>query len=151
MEPILKVEDINVYYGSIHAIKGVSFEVNQGEIVTLIGANGAGKSTTLNTVAGLLHSKTGSITFLGENLGHLPCHKTVSKGLALVPEGRRVFLQMSVQENLEMGAYTKPGSGVAADLDHIYELFPRLEGAAAADRRHPSPAANSKCWPWVGP
>ena len=127
MEPILKVEDINVYYGSIHAIKGVSFEVNQGEIVTLIGANGAGKSTTLNTVAGLLHSKSGSITFLGENLGHLPCHKTVSKGLALVPEGRRVFLQMSVQENLEMGAYTKPGSGVAADLDHIYELFPRLK------------------------
>ena len=102
MEPILKVDNINVYYGSIHAIKGVSFEVNQGEIVTLIGANGAGKSTTLNTVAGLLHSKTGSITFLGENLGHLPCHKTVSKGLALVPEGRRVFLQMSVQENLEI-------------------------------------------------
>ena len=127
MEPILKVDNINVYYGSIHAIKGVSFEVNQGEIVTLIGSNGAGKSTTLNTVAGLLHSKTGSITFLGENLGHLPCHKTVSKGLALVPEGRRVFLQMSVQENLEMGAYTKPGSGVAADLEHVYELFPRLK------------------------
>ena len=127
MEPILKVDNINVYYGSIHAIKGVSFEVNQGEIVTLIGANGAGKSTTLNTVAGLLHSKTGSITFLGENLGHLPCHKTVSKGLALVPEGRRVFLQMSVQENLEMGAYTQPGSGVAADLEHVYELFPRLK------------------------
>ena len=127
MEPILKVDNINVYYGSIHAIKGVSFEVNQGEIVTLIGANGAGKSTTLNTVAGLLHSKTGSITFLGENLGHLPCHKTVSKGLALVPEGRRVFLQMTVQENLEMGAYTKPGSGVEADLEHVYELFPRLK------------------------
>ena len=127
MEPILKVDNINVYYGSIHAIKGVSFEVNQGEIVTLIGANGAGKSTTLNTVAGLLHSKTGSITFLGENLGHLPCHKTVSKGLALVPEGRRVILQMTVQENLEMGAYTKPGSGVEADLEHVYELFPRLK------------------------
>ena len=127
MEPILKVDDINVYYGSIHAIKGVSFEVQEGEIVTLIGANGAGKSTTLNTVAGLLHSKTGSITFLGENLGHLPCHKTVSKGLALVPEGRRVFLQMTVQENLEMGAYTKPGSGVEADLEHVYELFPRLK------------------------
>ncbi len=127
MESILKVDNINVYYGSIHAIKGVSFEVNQGEIVTLIGANGAGKSTTLNTVAGLLHSKTGSITFLGENLGHLPCHKTVSKGLALVPEGRRVFLQMTVQENLEMGAYTKPGSGVEADLEHVYELFPRLK------------------------
>ena len=127
MEPILKVDNINVYYGSIHAIKGISFEVNEGEIVTLIGANGAGKSTTLNTVAGLLHSKTGSITFLGENLGHLPCHKTVSKGLALVPEGRRVFLQMTVQENLEMGAYTKPGSGVEADLEHVYELFPRLK------------------------
>ena len=106
MESILKVEDINVYYGSIHAIKGVSFEVNEGEIVTLIGANGAGKSTTLNTISGLLHSKTGSISFMGENLGKFPCHKIVSKGLALVPEGRRVFLQMTVQENLEMGAYT---------------------------------------------
>ena len=127
MSSVLQVENINVYYGSIHAIKGVSFEVNQGEIVTLIGANGAGKSTTLNTVAGLLHSKTGSITFLGENLGHLPCHKTVSKGLALVPEGRRVFLQMTVQENLEMGAYTKPGSGEEADLEHVYELYPRLK------------------------
>ena len=85
MDTILKVEDINVYYGSIHAIKGVSFEVNQGEIVTLIGANGAGKSTTLNTISGLLHSKTGNITFLGESLVKTPCHKVVSKGLALVP------------------------------------------------------------------
>ena len=127
MEPILKVDNINVYYGSIHAIKGVSFEVNQGDIVTLIGANGAGKSTTLNTVAGLLHSKTGSITFLGENLGHLPCHKTVSKGLALVPEGRRVFLQMTVQENLEMGAYTQLKSTIAPGLERVYEQFPRLK------------------------
>ena len=124
---ILKVDDINVYYGSIHAIKGVSFEVNQGEVVTLIGANGAGKSTTLNTIAGLLRSKTGSITFLGESLAHVPCHKTVSKGLALVPEGRRVFLQMSVQENLEMGAYTQGSSVNAADLEQIFELFPRLK------------------------
>ena len=127
MEAILKVEDINVYYGSIHAIKGVSFEVNEGEIVTLIGANGAGKSTTLNTISGLLHSKTGSITFMGENLGKIPCHKIVSKGLALVPEGRRVFLQMTVQENLEMGAYTQPGSGVSKDLEMVYDLFPRLK------------------------
>ena len=82
MDPILKVEDINVYYGSIHAIKGISFEVNQGEIVTLIGANGAGKSTTLNTIAGLLHSKSGSVTFMGENLAKVPSHKIVSKGLA---------------------------------------------------------------------
>ena len=127
METILKVDGINVYYGSIHAIKGISFEVNKGEIVTLIGANGAGKSTTLNTVSGLLHSRTGSVTFMGENLGRIPCHKIVSKGLALVPEGRRVFLQMSVQENLEMGAFTKPNSGVAADLDMVYALFPRLK------------------------
>ena len=125
MEAILKVEDINVYYGSIHAIKGVSFEVNEGEIVTLIGANGAGKSTTLNTISGLLHSKTGSITFMGENLGKIPCHKIVSKGLALVPEGRRVFLQMTVQENLEMGAFTQGGKSMDADLERVYEQFPR--------------------------
>ena len=127
MGTILKVEDINVYYGSIHAIKGVSFEVNEGEIVTLIGANGAGKSTTLNTISGLLHSKTGSISFMGENLGKFPCHKIVSKGLALVPEGRRVFLQMTVQENLEMGAYTQGGKSMDADLERVYEQFPRLK------------------------
>ena len=127
MESILKVEDINVYYGSIHAIKGVSFEVNEGEIVTLIGANGAGKSTTLNTISGLLHSKTGSISFMGENLGKFPCHKIVSKGLALVPEGRRVFLQMTVQENLEMGAYTQGGASIAQDLEAVYQQFPRLK------------------------
>ena len=127
MEPILKVEDLNVYYGSIHAIKGVSFEVNEGEIVTLIGANGAGKSTTLNTISGLLHSKTGSISFMGENLGKFPCHKIVSKGLALVPEGRRVFLQMTVQENLEMGAYTQGGANIAKDLEAVYQQFPRLK------------------------
>ncbi|WP_368077002.1 ABC transporter ATP-binding protein, partial [Flintibacter sp.] len=124
---MLKVEDINVYYGSIHAIKGVSFEVNEGETVTLIGANGAGKSTTLNTISGLLHSKTGSVTFMGENLAKVPAHKIVAKGLAMVPEGRRVFLQMTVQENLEMGAYTQPGSGVDKDLEMVYEQFPRLK------------------------
>ena len=111
MGTILKVEDINVYYGSIHAIKGISFEVQEGEVVTLIGANGAGKSTTLNAVSGLLRSKTGSISFLGESLAKVPSHKVVAKGLALVPEGRRIFLQMTVQENLEM----------------VYELFPRLK------------------------
>lgn len=127
MEAILKVEDINVYYGSIHAIKGVSFQVNKGEIVTLIGANGAGKSTTLNTISGLLHSKTGSVSFMGQNLAKVPPHKIVERGLAQVPEGRRIFLQMSVQENLEMGAYTKPSSGIADDLSMVYELFPRLK------------------------
>ena len=126
MEPILKVSDINVYYGAIHAIKGVSFEVNPGEVVTLIGANGAGKSTTLQTVSGLLHSRTGSIEFLGENLMGGPAHKVVAKGLAQVPEGRRVFLQMTVEENLEMGAYTRSGGDIDADLEKVYAYFPRL-------------------------
>ena len=127
MGSILKVDNINVYYGSIHAIKGVSFEVNEGEIVTLIGANGAGKSTTLNTISGLLHSRTGSVTFMEENLGKVPAHKIVEKGLALVPEGRRIFLQMTVQENLEMGAYTQGKSGIADDLEMVFEYFPRLK------------------------
>ena len=126
MEPILKVSDINVYYGAIHAIKGVSFEVNPGEVVTLIGANGAGKSTTLQTVSGLLHSRTGSIEFLGANLMGVPAHKVVAKGLAQVPEGRRVFLQMTVEENLEMGAYTRSGGDIDADLEKVYAYFPRL-------------------------
>ena len=127
MEHILNVEDINGYYGSIHAVKGVSFQVNQGEIVTLIRANGAGKSTTLNTISGLLHSKTGSITFMGEALNKYPCHKIVSKGLAMVPEGRRIFLQMTVEENLEMGAFTQPNAGVDADLERVFDQFPRLK------------------------
>ena len=124
---LLKVEGINVYYGAIHAIKDISFEVNEGEIVTLIGANGAGKSTILKTVSGLLRSKTGSIEFLGEKIGTVAPHKVVNRGLAHVPEGRRVFSQMTVQENLEMGAYTRPGSEVDASLARVYEQFPRLK------------------------
>ena len=127
MSTILKVDDINVYYGSIHAIKGISFEVNEGEIVTLIGANGAGKSTTLNTISGLLHSKTGHIEFMGEPLNHVPSHKVVSKGLALVPEGRRIFLQMSVQENLDMGAFSRRGGNIDADMERVFEQLPRLK------------------------
>ena len=124
---LLKVDDIHVYYGAIHAIKGVSFEVNEGEIVTLIGANGAGKTTTLQTVTGLLHARTGTITFQNENIAGVPAHKLVSRGLAQVPEGRRVFLQMSVKENLEMGAFTRPGSEVDASIAEVYERFPRLK------------------------
>ena len=123
---LLKVENINVYYGSIHAIKGVSFSVNEGEVVTLIGANGAGKSTILNTISGLLRSKTGTIEFLGKPISHIAPHKIVGMGLAQCPEGRRMFLQMTVQENLEMGAYTQPGGGVAQDVAMVYERFPRL-------------------------
>ena len=127
MSTLLKVDDLHVYYGSIHAIKGVSFEVNEGEIVTLIGANGAGKSTTLNTVGGLLKPKTGSIELEGQSLLGVAPHKIVSRGMALCPEGRRVFLQLSVQENLEMGAYTRPASEIADSLDRIYQQFPRLK------------------------
>ena len=127
METILKVDNINVYYGSIHAIKGVSFQVEKGEIVTLIGANGAGKSTTLNTISGLLRSKTGSVSFMGEELSRIAPHKIVAKGLALVPEGRRVFLQMPTQENLEMGAYTQSGKPAESDLEMVYQQFPRLK------------------------
>ena len=127
MSKLLEVNDINVYYGAIHAIKGISFEVNEGEIVTLIGANGAGKSTTLNTVSGLLRSKTGSIHFLGEDIGKVPAHKLVERGLSQVPEGRRVFLQMTVQENLEMGAYTGKAADIPHNLEIVYEQFPRLK------------------------
>ena len=124
---MLKVENLNVYYGSINAIKGISFEVNQGEIVTMIGANGAGKSTTMNTVAGLLNPRSGSIVFEGKDITHMPASKVVSLGLALCPEGRRVFQQMSVRENLEMGGYTRQASEIAPALEHVFELFPRLK------------------------
>ena len=124
---MLKVNDINVYYGAIHAIKGVSFEVRPGEVVTLIGANGAGKSTILNTVCGLLHSRTGSIEFLDRPLGAVSAHRIVEQGLAHVPEGRRIFLQMTVEENLEMGAYTQPRSTIVPSLERVYEQFPRLK------------------------
>lgn len=123
---MLNVDNINVYYGKIHAIKDVSFNVNDGEIVALIGANGAGKSTVLKTVSGLLRSKTGSITFADENISHIEAHKLVSKGLAHVPEGRRIFLQMSVMENLEMGAYIRRDN-YKADLADVFKRFPRLE------------------------
>lgn len=127
MAPLLKIDDINVYYGAIHAIKGVSFEVNEGEIVTLIGANGAGKSTILKTISGLLRSKTGDVEFLDGSIAHVPPHKIVDMGLAHVPEGRRVFLNMTVEENLEMGAYTQEKSTVAASKEDVFARFPRLK------------------------
>lgn len=123
---MLKIDNIHVYYGAIHAIKGVSFEVNEGEIVALIGANGAGKSTILKTVSGLLHPKLGSISFNDENITHTEAHKLIRHGLAHVPEGRRIFLQMTVQENLEMGAFIRKDS-TADDLENVFEKFPRLK------------------------
>ena len=124
---MLKVDNINVYYGNIHAVKDISFEVNEGEIVTLIGSNGAGKSTTLHTVSGLLRSKTGSIKFLDKDISGVPAHKLVGMGLAHCPEGRRIFLQMTVEENLAMGAYTAQKSTIAPTLDLVYSHFPRLK------------------------
>lgn len=122
---MLKVEDIQVYYGAIHAIKGVSFHVAPGEIVALIGANGAGKSTILKTISGLMHPKAGKITFLDQDITHTEGHKLVRNGLAHVPEGRRIFLEMSVQDNLEMGAFTQKNVD-PAELEKVFTLFPRL-------------------------
>ena len=124
---LLSVNDINVYYGSIHAIKGISFEVNEGEIVTLIGANGAGKSTTLNTVSGLLRTKTGSIFFDDQDVGSVAPHNIVKMGMAHCPEGRRVFSQMTVEENLQMGGFTRSPSEIPQSLEEVYEQFPRLK------------------------
>ena len=123
---MLKVDNINVYYGKIHALKDVSLEVKEGEIVALIGANGAGKSTTLKTISGLLRSETGGITLLDEDISHTDAYKLVSKGMAHVPEGRRIFLQMTVLENLEMGAYTND-KDVKEKLADVFKRFPRLE------------------------
>lgn len=125
---MLKVNNINVYYGAIHAIKGISFEVNQGEIVSLIGANGAGKTTILHTVSGLLKPKTGNVELMGKEISSIEAHKIVEMGMAQVPEGRRVFAKMSVQENLEMGAFTrKDKENFEADYDMVFEKFPRLK------------------------
>ena len=123
---MLKVDNINVYYGQIHALKDISLEVHPDEIVALIGANGAGKTTTLHTISGLLRTKTGSITLMGEDITHIKADKLVSKGLAHVPEGRHVFLQMTVQENLEMGAYTNSAYTNDGILD-VFNRFPRLK------------------------
>ena len=123
---MLKVDDIHVYYGQIHAIKGVSFEVHEGEVVSLIGANGAGKSTVLKTISGLLRPKSGTITFLGNDITHTEAYKLVNRGLAQVPEGRRIFLQMTVRENLDMGAYTQKDVS-EADMEEVFRRFPRLK------------------------
>ena len=127
MSTFLNVENIHVYYGAIHAIRGVSFHVNEGEVVTLIGANGAGKSTILKTVSGLLRPKSGTIVFDGTDITQIQPHKLIPMGLAHVPEGRRIFQQMTVEENLEMGAFTQPKGGIAADLEQVFTLFPRLK------------------------
>lgn len=125
---MLEVKDLHVYYGVIQALKGISFEVNKGEVIALIGANGAGKTTTLHTLTGLLPAKQGSIVFEGRDITRVPAHKIVEMGIAHVPEGRRVFSQLSVYENLIMGAYTrKDKNEIAGNLANVYKRFPRLE------------------------
>ncbi len=127
-QPMLKIDGLHVYYGAIHAIKGISLEVNQGEIVTLIGANGAGKSTTLRTISGLLKPREGTISFEGESIGGVPAHEIVKRGISQVPEGRRIFADMTVMENLDLGAFTRSDKdGIKADLKTVFERFPRLE------------------------
>ena len=125
---MLKVTDLQVYYGVIQAIKGLSFEVNEGEVIALIGANGAGKTTILNTITGLVEAKSGTVEFEGKNITKMPGHKIVTLGMAHVPEGRRVFAELSVLENLKMGAYTrKDKNEIAQSLEMVYKRFPRLE------------------------
>lgn len=124
--PLLDVRQIHTYYGNIHALKGISLHIDRGEIVTLIGANGAGKSTTLNTISGLLRPRSGSILYEGQELTKVPAYKTVTLGLSQAPEGRRIFPRMSVRENLEMGAYSRTGKSLKEDFDRVYELFPVL-------------------------
>lgn len=126
MGEMLRVQDINVFYGSIHAIRDISFHVNEGEIVTLIGANGAGKTTTMHAISGLLKLKGGEIDFMGQKISHMEAHKIIRLGLAQVPEGRRVFSHLSVQENLEMGAFTQKEVS-KEELERVYTLFPRLK------------------------
>lgn len=123
---LLELEDIHTYYGQIHALKGLSITVDEGEIVTLIGGNGAGKSTTLNTISGLLHPRQGKVHLAGEDITTVKAHEIVSKGIVQVPEGRRIFARLTVTENLEMGAYTQPTQGYKKNLERVFELFPRL-------------------------
>ena len=124
---LLQVKDLNVRYGSIHAIKNVSFDVEEGEIVALIGANGAGKTSTLHAISGLLKGVTGEIDFNGEDITKVPAHKIVGRGLVQVPEGRRIFAQLTVEDNLEMGAFLRNDNKIGDDMERVYNLFPRLK------------------------
>jgi branched-chain amino acid transport system ATP-binding protein len=125
-EPMLVLKDVHTYYGQIHALQGVTLTVNHGEVVTLIGANGAGKTTTLKTISGMLHPRTGTVHFEGDDISKVPAHKLVERGIGHAPEGRRIFSRLTVLENLQMGAFSRPKANIAPDIDRVFRLFPRL-------------------------
>jgi branched-chain amino acid transport system ATP-binding protein len=127
VSPLLEVSDVHAHYGSIEALKGVSLEVQEGEVVTLIGSNGAGKSTTLRSISGLTPATSGRVVFAGEEITRVPAHDVVGRGIALSPEGRHVFPRMTVRENLELGSYLRRGDSTGQDFERVYELFPRLQ------------------------
>jgi branched-chain amino acid transport system ATP-binding protein len=126
-EAMLVVENAHTYYGQIHALRGISLTVGKGEIVTLIGANGAGKTTTLKTISGMLHPRQGTVTFEGEDISRIPAHKLVERGIGHAPEGRRIFSRLTVLENLQMGAFSRPKANIAPDIERVFTLFPRLQ------------------------
>jgi branched-chain amino acid transport system ATP-binding protein len=124
--PMLALKDVHTYYGQIHALQGVTLTVNQGEVVTLIGANGAGKTTTLKTISGMLHARAGSVHFEGDDITKVPAHKLVERGIGHAPEGRRIFSRLTVLENLQMGAFSRPKANIEPDIERVFNLFPRL-------------------------
>ena len=126
-EPMLVVEDVHSYYGQIHALRGINITVAKGEVVTLIGANGAGKTTTLKTISGLLHARHGSVRFEGDDITRAPAHQLVERGIGHAPEGRRIFPRLTVLENLQMGAFSRPKADIQPDIDRVFKLFPRLQ------------------------
>jgi len=125
--PMLVVDKAHTYYGQIHALRGISLTVAQGEIVTLIGANGAGKTTTLKTISGMLHPRQGTVTFEGDDISRVPAHKLVERGIGHAPEGRRIFSRLTVLENLQMGAFSRPKANIGPDIERVFTLFPRLQ------------------------
>jgi branched-chain amino acid transport system ATP-binding protein len=126
-DPMLVVDQVHTYYGQIHALRGISLTVGKGEIVTLIGANGAGKTTTLKTISGMLHPRQGAVRFEGDDISKVPAHRLVERGIGHAPEGRRIFSRLTVLENLQMGAFTRPKANIQPDIDRVFELFPRLQ------------------------
>jgi branched-chain amino acid transport system ATP-binding protein len=129
-QPMLDIEDVHTYYGQIHALRGISLTVGEGEVVTLIGANGAGKTTTLKTISGLLHARQGTVRFEGDDITKVEAHKLVERGIGHAPEGRRIFSRLTVLENLQMGAFSRPKANIQPDIDRVYALFPRLKERA---------------------